>query len=212
MCTKAESRKAPPRAVWRRRADASSCDNDASGTSKGIGSRLFESMLKGKIRLWVRSLPQVAFALRCSTAAVLGWHLSILLGLAEPLWAATSSLIISQVGLRDTKLYSKERIVGSLFGIAVSATVHAASTPFCMSSMTQIAIAVAVCAVIAHRKPSLRVAMWTCPITLAPLPSDLTAVTSIAADRGLAVVVGATVGFALHWLAEFLCVLSTERK
>lgn len=212
MCAKRESRDVPLRAVWCRRADASSCDNDASKTSKGLGSRLIESMPEAQNRLWTKSLPQVAFALRCATAAVVGWHLSILLGLAEPMWAATSSLIISQVGLRDTTLYSRERIVGSLFGIAVSATVHAVSTPLFMSSTTQVAIAVAVCAVIAHRKPSLRVAMWTCPITLTPLSSQLTAVTSIAADRGLAVIVGAAVGFALHWLAESLCMLSTERN
>jgi hypothetical protein len=43
------------------------------------------------------------YSARCSVAAVTGWHLSLRFGFGEPVWAAMSALIISQVGLHETR-------------------------------------------------------------------------------------------------------------
>jgi uncharacterized membrane protein YccC len=142
-----------------------------------------------------------AYAARCSVAAIAGWHLSAILGIGEPVWAAMSALIISQVGLRETRLYSKERIAGSALGIVLSLAIHVAPGMSSLPLTVQVAAAVGMCALIAYRWPSLRVAMWTCPIVLLP-SSHNGAVLGIGIERGLAVIVGASVALLFHWLAE----------
>lgn len=67
--------------------------------------------------------------------------------------------------------------------------------------MVEIAVGVAACALVAHSYPSLRVAMWTCPIVLLTAePGQAIAVVGL--YRGSEVILGALIGGACHWAAE----------
>jgi hypothetical protein len=63
------------------------------------------------------------------------------------------------------------------------------------------AAAIAISALVAQKFPTLRVAMWTCPIILlTAAPSVPIAV--VALHRGSEVIIGAAVGWAFHCATE----------
>jgi uncharacterized membrane protein YccC len=148
-----------------------------------------------------KSIRAIAFILRCSGAATVGHELASSLGLHEALWAAMSAVIVSQEHLHETRSTLVGRIFGTLLGIGVTVGVSEAASRIAASTAVQMAVAVAICALIVREFPTLRVAMWTCPlILLTAQPS--TPIVLVALRRGSEVSLGAIVGWIVHWGAE----------
>jgi uncharacterized membrane protein YccC len=143
----------------------------------------------------------IAFVVRCSGAATLAYELASALGLPQSLWAAMSAVIVSQERLHDTRSSLKSRVLGTLLGIVVTVAVSEATSRLAAPTALQMAVDVAICALIARRFPGLRVAMWTCPIILLTAQPTLP-ILVVALRRGSEVILGALVGWAFHGLAE----------
>jgi uncharacterized membrane protein YgaE (UPF0421/DUF939 family) len=145
----------------------------------------------------------IAFVMRCSLAASLSYALASAIALPHPVWASMSAIIVSQEKINETKDAMIGRFGGTLIGIVTAMAVSLATDPFGASITVQLAIAVAICAVIARFFPILRVCMWTTPIVFLtahgnpPVP-----IWTAGIDRATEVVVGGIVGALLHALAE----------
>jgi uncharacterized membrane protein YccC len=132
---------------------------------------------------------------------MVGYELASSLGLHEALWAAMSAVIVSQEHLHETRSTLVGRIFGTLLGIGVTVGVSEAASRIAASTAVQMAVAVGICALIVREFPTLRVAMWTCPlILLTAQPS--TPIVLVALHRGSEVFLGAIVGWIFHWGAE----------
>ncbi|CAO3381955.1 FUSC family protein [Azospirillum argentinense] len=147
----------------------------------------------------------VAFVLRCSGAATLSFLLAQAVGFPHPVWAAMTGVIVSQERLGDTRQAVIGRFAGTLLGVVIAVAVGTLAARFhatpTTASATEIAVAVALAAVVARRWPSVKVCMWTSPIVF------LTATPGVplweaGLDRGAEVLLGGAVGVALHALAE----------
>ena len=149
-----------------------------------------------------KSIRAIAFVVRCSGAATVAYELVFSLGL-QGLWAAMSAMIVSQERLHETRSSLTGRILGTLLGIGVTVAVHEIISRTAASIAVQMAIAVAICALVARELPKLRVAMWTCPIIL--LTGQPSApILLVALHRGSEVILGALVGWIFHWFAEIV--------
>jgi uncharacterized membrane protein YccC len=142
----------------------------------------------------------VAFVARCAGAATFAYLSAIWVGLPHSAWAAISALIVSQDQLSETRSSLAARILGTLIGIWVAVAVNAVASYFAEGMSMQIAIAVAICALVARERPALRVCMWTCPVVLLTEPSVPTVM--VALHRGSEVILGALLGGAFHGAAE----------
>lgn len=147
----------------------------------------------------------LAFVLRCSAAASLSYGLASALSLPHPVWASMSAIIVSQEKINETKDAMVGRFGGTLIGISAAVAVSLATDPFGASITVQLAIAVAICAVIARFSPLLRVCMWTTPIVfLTAHGHPAVPVWTAGLYRATEVMVGGMVGAILHALAELL--------
>ncbi|HUB14130.1 MAG TPA: FUSC family protein [Acetobacteraceae bacterium] len=149
----------------------------------------------------IKRINAVTFVIRCAGGATGAYETASLLGLPEPLWAAMSALIVSQERLAETRSSFIGRILGTMLGIAVTVAVNEATSGTGTPIVAQMAVAVAICACVVHWIPSLRVAMWTCPIILLTAQPEAPIVV-VALRRGSEVILGAFVGWAFHWIAE----------
>lgn len=149
-----------------------------------------------------KTVRAIAFVLRCSGAATVAYELVFFLGL-QGLWAAMSAMIVSQERLHETRSSLTGRILGTLLGIGVTVAVSEITSRTVIDTAAQMAIAVAICAVVVRKFPKLRVAMWTCPIILLTAqPSS--PILMVAVHRGSEVILGALVGWIFHWFAEIV--------
>jgi uncharacterized membrane protein YccC len=150
-----------------------------------------------------KSIRAIAFILRCSGAAAVGYELASSLGLHEALWAAMSAVIVSEEHLHETRSSLLGRIFGTLLGIGVTVGVSEVASRLAASTTVQMVVAVGICALIVREFPKLRVAMWTCPIILLTAQPSVPIVL-VALRRGSEVLLGAIVGWIFHWGAEVL--------
>jgi uncharacterized membrane protein YccC len=170
------------------------------------GSRSIISITLGKQtrRMHARlkkSIRAIAFILRCSGAATVGYELASALGLHEALWAAMSAVIVSQEHLHETRSSLLGRIFGTLLGIGVTVGVSEVASRLAASTTLQMMVSVGICALMVREFPKLRVAMWTCPIILLTAHPSAPIVL-VALRRGSEVLLGAIVGWVFHWAAE----------
>ena len=150
-----------------------------------------------------KAIYALAFVVRCSGAATTAYELAGILGLPESVWAAMSAVIVSQEQLHETKSLLAGRILGTLIGIAITVSVSGIASRMAAPTAVQMAVAVALSALISREFPKLRVAMWTCPVILLSAPPSVPII-SVALGRGGEVILGAILGWAFHWAAEFL--------
>jgi len=106
----------------------------------------------------------IFFVVRCSCAASFSYILATAIGLPYPVWASISRVIVSQENLIETHNAMAGRFFGTLIGTASTVVVSSLLSPYDVGIAGQMAIAVAICAIIALNYPALRVCMWTCPI------------------------------------------------
>jgi uncharacterized membrane protein YccC len=121
-------------------------------------------------------------------------------GLPESVWAAMFALIVSQEQLHDTRSSLVGQIFGTLLGATIAVAVSHGASRVGASTAMQMTAAVAIAALVVHEVPTLRVAMWTCPITLLSAPSE--PVLTVGLHRASEVILGAVVGWTFHWAAE----------
>lgn len=143
----------------------------------------------------------LAFVLRCSGAATLSYILAEAAGLPHPVWAAMSGIIVGQEKLGDTRQATIGRFAGTLLGVIIAVVIGTAAQGFGIGPVAEIAIAVALAAVIVRRYPSLKVCMWTCPIVFLTTTAE-TPLWEVGMYRGAEVLLASAVGAALHAIAE----------
>jgi uncharacterized membrane protein YgaE (UPF0421/DUF939 family) len=153
----------------------------------------------GLVQSRLRAL--AAFVLRCVAAAVLAYLLAGAVGLPHPLWACIFALISSQDALPATLRTIGGRVVGTLIGVTTAVAAGLALAPIGLGLLAQIAASVALCALLAWRRPAIQLCLWTAPIVLmnaAPGQS----IVAVGFDRGCEVVIGVLVGGLLNLAAE----------
>ena len=89
----------------------------------------------------MKSVCLAAFIVRCSGAATGAWALALSVGLAQPVWAAISALVVSQEQLRETRCSLRGRILGTLVGIAVTVPVSELASFLAAPLAAQLAVA-----------------------------------------------------------------------
>jgi uncharacterized membrane protein YccC len=142
----------------------------------------------------------IAFVVRCSAAATCAYLLARAVGLPHPVWAAMSGIIVSQENLTQTHSATVGRLFGTVIGVVIAVTVGHLLTPLHAGVAVQMAVAVALAAVVARRYPIVRVCMWTCPIVF--LSDQATSLLKVGLNRGAEVLLGGLIGAALHWISE----------
>ena len=151
----------------------------------------------------MRAIRGAAFVLRCSGAAAMAYQLAGSLGLHEALWAAISAVVVSQEYLHETRSSLAGRIFGTLLGIGITIAVSQVASRTAVPMVVQMSIAVAICALVVREFPTLRVAMWTCPIIL--LHAQVSEpIVLVALHRGSEVILGAIVGWLIHWIVQVI--------
>jgi uncharacterized membrane protein YccC len=145
----------------------------------------------------------LAFVLRCSGAATLSFVLAGAVALPHPVWAAMSGIIVGQEKLGDTRQANIGRFFCTLLGVAIAVAVGILGGWLGANIVTEMAIAVALAAVVARRHPSLRVCMWTCPIVFLTVTPG-TPLWEAGLFRGAEVLLGGSIGAVLHLLAELV--------
>jgi uncharacterized membrane protein YccC len=153
--------------------------------------------------LKIKGARAIGFVVRCAGAATVAYELALLLGLPASLWAAMSALVVSQERVNETQSSFVGRVLGTSIGIVTTVSVSEVASRMGVGTATQMAVAVAICAVVAHNFPTLRVAMWTCPLILLTAQPSVPIVI-VALRRGSEVMLGAMVGWAFHWVADFI--------
>ena len=144
-----------------------------------------------------------AFVARSSGAATLAYLISFWIGLPYPVWSTIWALIVSHEKLSETRSLLSDRILGTGLGIGVALGIAAGTSQFGATVSTQIALGVALCAIVAREWPALRVGMWTSSIVvLAAHDSSSTAMTAFYC--GSVVILGAVIGGSFHWAAEIM--------
>jgi uncharacterized membrane protein YccC len=109
-----------------------------------------------------KGLRSLAFVTRCAGAASVAYQVATRLDLPESVWAVMSALIVSQERLHETHSSFAGRILGTLVGIAVTSLVNAVASHISVSTPVQMAVAVALAAIVVRVFPTLRAAMWPC--------------------------------------------------
>jgi len=109
----------------------------------------------------------LAFAARTSLAASAAYAAAALLGVAQPMWAPVSALIVVQGSARGTLRAVADRLLGTAIGAAAAIAVSVSLASLGAPMWVQIAAAVALVAVlVAAFRPAARVATWTSVIVL----------------------------------------------
>jgi uncharacterized membrane protein YccC len=145
----------------------------------------------------------IAFVMRCTGAAVLSYVIASRIGLAHPLWACISALIVAQEKLEDTTRVTMWRLVGTMTGLLVAVISGVILDRLGATVPLQIGCAVAICATLARYKPDLRVAMWTAPIVfITQTPNESIEMAGV--WRAAEVLLGGLIGAALHWISELV--------
>jgi hypothetical protein len=157
----------------------------------------------------MRTIRGFAFVLRCSGAAAMGYQLACSLGLHEALWAAISAVVVSQEYLHETRSSLAGRIFGTLLGIGITVAESQAASHAAVAIVVQMSIAVAICALVVRRFPTLRDV---------DLPDHSAEDPSVGADRpgalhrGSEVILGAIVGWIIHWVIEVVVDAFAKRR
>lgn len=141
----------------------------------------------------------IGFVLRCAASASIACWLSDAIGLNHTVWASMSALIVSQEKIDATRAQVIGRIAGTVIGALVALGVHLAGAAAHPSLIAEVAVAVALCALIASGRPTLRVCLWTCPLVLLT-NADGESPEMTALARTSEVLLGALVGGVLHHL------------
>lgn len=148
------------------------------------------------------TIRDIAFVLRCSGAATLAYVLAgSALGLAHPVWAAVSAIVVSQEKLFQTRKAVVWRFAGTIVGIAVAVAAGTLTTRLGWDIAAQMGVSVALSAVLVRRWPDLKVAMWTAPIVFFSNEAG-TSLLMAGYARGSEVILGGIIGAITHWIAE----------
>ena len=141
------------------------------------------------------------FVLRCMAAAVIAYFLTAAAGLPHPLWACIFALIVSQDDIAASLKTIGGRVLGTIIGVVVAVAVSAGLKPFGLDTVWQMALAVAICAIFAWRRPAIQVCLWTPPIIfLTATPAE--PLIDVGVYRGCEVIIGMLVGGSLHIAVE----------
>ena len=141
------------------------------------------------------------FAARCSVSAVLAYIVAADLGLDHPIWAPISALVVSRDKLAETHELAAGRFIGTVFGAIVAVVAYEVGRRLAWPPIAQLGAAVAVTALAAKARPSIRACMWTCAVVLLTgAPGIWIPMTAV--YRSSEVMVGMAVSLAIHVIDE----------
>ena len=135
----------------------------------------------------------VVFVARCTAAATIAYLSARAVGLPHPLWTCIFALVGSQDS--ETKIFKTigGRIGGTVIGVVVAIAVGAVTYRLKLDLVWQIAVAVAIWAVLAWGRPAIQLCMWTAPIIfLSASPTE--SIASVGFYRGCEVILGILIG------------------
>lgn len=153
----------------------------------------------------------IAFVARCSAAATIAYLIANAVGLGHPVWASVSGIIVSQERLDETRTAVLWRLAGTIVGVIAAIGSGLATAMFGGGTASQVAVSVAVSAMVVRRWPLLKVAMWTGPIVFMTRPPGSTLLEA-GLSRGGEVLIGGVVGACLHVLAEIAIDILEKRN
>jgi uncharacterized membrane protein YccC len=133
------------------------------------------------------------FVARCTAAATIAYLSARAVGLPHPLWTCIFALVGSQDD--EKKIFSiiGGRVGGTIIGVIVAIAVSAVTHQLKLDLVWQIAIAVAICAMLAWGRPAIQLCMWTAPIIfLSASPTE--SIASVGFYRGCEVILGILIG------------------
>lgn len=140
-----------------------------------------------------KTVALVTFVFRCTAAATMAYLLADAIGFPHPLWTCVFALVGSQDSESAIVTAIGGRIAGTIIGIAVAVSVGATLHRLGLNLAWQIAVAVAICAMLAWSRPAIQLCMWTPPIiwlTMSPTESLM----RVGFYRGCEVVLGLLIG------------------
>lgn len=141
--------------------------------------------------LSARRVRAVAFVVRLVAGAGIAFAAAQSLGLAHPVWAVVSSLVVAQESVADTHRSVRWRALGSVIGALVAAIV---------ATILHVRIGdpyPALLTAIARRWPPLRVSMWTAAIVILTATAQ-NSIFHTAVQRAGEVLLGGAIGGLLH--------------
>lgn len=145
---------------------------------------------------------RLRFACRCALAATLAYLVAQWFGLPHSVWAPISALVVSQEEVEATHRAMIGRFIGTVVGVVLSLAVHAVGQRVGGPLLAQVALSVAICAVLASVWPAIRVSLWTCPLVLVgvgpTVDVDDATMQVNAWLRAAEVLMGSAVGGVLH--------------
>ena len=161
-----------------------------------------------RVRWTTERVRAVAFVARCTGSAILAAVVAGAVGLGHPVWAVVSALVVSQDRAADPRRSFLWRVAATAIGLVVAVGVGTLLPGDGTVPALQLALAIAICAGITRRWPTLRVCMWTAVIVLmTTMPG--TTITQTAVERGSEVLLGAAIAVVLH--AEIGAILARRR-
>lgn len=149
----------------------------------------------------IRRLRAAAFVFRLVAGAGIALRAAEAMGLAHPVWAVVSSMVVAQESVADTHRSIRWRALGSMLGALVAAIVATALQFRVGHPYPALLAAVAICAVIARRWPLLRVSMWTAAIVILTATVQ-NSIFHTALQRSGEVLLGGAIGGMLHLALE----------
>lgn len=147
--------------------------------------------------LSARRVRAVAFVVRLVAGAGIAFAAAQSLGLAHPVWAVVSSLVVAQESVADTHRSVRWRALGSVIGALVAAIVATILHVRIGDPYPALLTAIAICAAIARRWPPLRVSMWTAAIVILTATTQ-NSIFHTAVQRAGEVLLGGAIGGLLH--------------
>ncbi len=157
------------------------------------------------------SLGLAVFVMRCMAAAVIAYFLAAAFQLPHPLWTCIFALVVSQDDIAASLKTIGGRVLGTIIGVAVAVAVSAGVKPFGLDAVWQMALAVAICAIFAWRRPAIQVCLWTPPIIfMTAIPAE--PIVNVGFYRGCEVILGVLVGGSLHIAVEKIGVWARQAQ
>jgi len=139
------------------------------------------------------------YATRCAISAMFGLYLAEWLHLGRTIWVPISALIVSRDNWTQTRENVPGLFIGTVIGGLIALGAHEFGALLHWSTNQQLGLAIALAALVAHGRPTVRSCMWNPPIILLTASSPAR-IPEAAWNRSSEVLLGGLIGIAVQWM------------